>query len=157
MDNDLLCPPIILIPITRPHRIIVLIWPVNCTYNISSNVTISEYAFNSVFPLVPVLICQVISVSDLVNIRILLRPNQFHSSIRKFTFVPRVSLAILSYPRLPWGMPGHPSKLSTLGALKAKCPYFPAFRVVNFKPKCFKALQEWYYLYSSYASYDASD
>jgi len=81
MDNDLLCPAIILIPVKHSYRIIALIWPVDCTHNISSDVTISEHTFHPVFPLMPVLIHQMVMISNLVVVQIFLCLDQVNGSI----------------------------------------------------------------------------
>ena len=76
MDNDLRCPAIILIPVTHSYRVVALIRPADCTRNISSDVTISEHTFHPVFPLMPVLIRQMVTISNLVDVRIFLCSSQ---------------------------------------------------------------------------------
>ena len=85
MDDDLLCLVIILIPVTCSYRIIILIQPADCTHSISSDVTISEHMFHLVLLLMPILICQMVVISNLADIQIFLHSDQVNSSVVKGT------------------------------------------------------------------------
>ena len=83
MDDDLLHPAIILIPAMCSYRVIVLIQPADCTSSISSDITISEHTFHLVLPLMPVLICQMVAISNFADVQLFLRSDQVNGSIIK--------------------------------------------------------------------------
>ena len=68
MDDDLVCPAIILVPVFHSFRIVTHIQPAHCTHNIVSNVTVSEHMFHLVLLLMPVLICQVVAIGNFANV-----------------------------------------------------------------------------------------
>ena len=66
MHNNLLHPGVIFVPVPCANKVIAF----NISCNIPSNITIEQYSSHSLFPFVPVLIHQVVMISDPVYIQI---------------------------------------------------------------------------------------
>jgi hypothetical protein len=78
MDNDLLCPAVIFIPVMCPHRIVKLVQPLDHIHNIAVDVTISEHMLHVVFPFMPIFICQMVMVSHLKWVSVEIDINSHH-------------------------------------------------------------------------------
>ena len=71
VDNNLLCPGVILVPVMCTNRVDGFIGVFNFSCNILINITIVKYSSHPLFPFMPVIIHQVVAFSDLVNVCII--------------------------------------------------------------------------------------
>ena len=68
MDNDLLHPGVILVPVKCANEVDGFIGAFNFSCNVLINITIIKYSSHPLFPFVLVLVCQVVAFSALVNV-----------------------------------------------------------------------------------------
>src|SRR6202040_1360404 len=81
VHNYLLSPSVILGPVSGSYSILLWRHTLNCTINVSSNITASKYAVHPLLPVIPIIICQVASLRDPINSCIFFGTYQHHSWI----------------------------------------------------------------------------
>ena len=75
MNYDLLCPAVILVPVTCSFQVIVFVRPPSRRGGVPGDVTVGEHLLHTVLPLVPVFGRQMVTISDFANVRIFFHPN----------------------------------------------------------------------------------